>query len=483
MIRAVTGILGFGLCVLTAPAMANLSLVNYNGFEIRQSGNTWTFSHEPPSSTVLRGGTVLPNAAVSSSQRALVVAKTIPVGKGLPVDVVAKIPAANFAKAVVAFGRLATPVGAAVTAVELLNYFKDVGLDDVKNTSNGLTGGGKSEGGGNVSDGYLYRLTRGNYGYRDTKQLACDDAATFYQSLFPGLESRISSRIDSSTGTCWATFDGKNDEYFDIEQKSNPSCQPGWFIKDGVCKRDSFEGGAEKSEEQILDEIALKSGWPTSAAILAQKMLNEGIPIETETPDVSGPASVPGEKTVTKESVNLNPGTNTPAAPGSTNSDPGIKTTTKTETTKADYSGPNVKTSTTTTTVTNITNNITNITTNETSEETKEDDVKQEDPPTDTPLSDIPELYKQKYPDGISGVITLKMEALKATPLFRLPSLLMPSLPNSGSCPSWQIDLGFSSWADMGTHTVQAPCMVWDFGKVVILISALLLARRLIFGG
>lgn len=482
MIRAVTGLMGLGMCLLSAPAMANLSLVNYNGFEIRQSGNTWSFSHEPPSSTVLRGGTVLPNAAVSSSQRALVVAKTIPVGKGLPVDVVAKIPAASFARAVVSYGKVVTPIGAAVTAIELLNYFKDIDLDGLKHTANGFTGNGKSEGGGMVSDGFQYQIFDW-FPWRDTPQLACNDVAES-SSTAQGLPGLYRGVVEN--GVCYLYVGTKksNDVYIPpIRVRANESCPAGWFIKDGECKRDSFEGGPEKSEQQILDDIALKSGWPTSAAILAQKMLNEGIPIETETPEVSGPSSVPGEKTVTKESVSLNPGTNTPSAPGSPNSDPGTKTTTKTETTKADYSGPNVKTSTTTTTVTNITNNITNITTTETTEETKEDDEKQEDPPVDTPLGDIPELYKKKYPEGISGVLNSKIAELKATPLFNLPSLLMPSLPNSGSCPSWQIDLRLAGWADMGSHIVEAPCMVWDFGKVVILISALLLARRLIFGG
>ncbi len=198
---------------------------------------------------------------------------------------------------------------------------------------------------------------------------------------------------------------------------------------------------------------------------------------------VSGPSSVLGEKTTTSDPVSLVKGTNTPAATGATDTDPGTKTTTKTETKNATYSGPNVTTSTTTTTVTNITNNVTNITITETTTETKENDKEQEDPPVDTPLGDIPELYKQKYPDGIAGVLNTKFDELKGTPLFRLPTLLMPSLPSSGSCPSWQLDLNLASWADMGTQTVQAPCWVWDFGKVVVIISALLLARRLIFGG
>lgn len=449
MIRAVHGLIMGGLFLCAGPSIAGLSLTNYNGFEIRQSGNTWTFGHATPQSTALRGGTVLPSAAIDTAQRALVANYKIPVGKGVPVDVVAKIPASAFARLVVGGAKIATPIGALLTAAELASYINGLGISNIKNTPSGLTG----------TETVANELWVGNGRIYGSAKEACGVP-------FAGTFSHVE---DGGGGifSCYAKLpDGRQ------------------FAYTTIAKAGTGEPEEKTVDEQtILDRIAAQSGWPSSAAIAAQRAINLGAPVGTETPTVSGPTSVPGEKSTTTESVKLNPGTNTPAAPGSTNTDPGTKTTTKTKTTNVSYSGNNVTTTTTTTTVTNITNNITNITINETVIEETEDDQDYEDFPTDTPLGDIPELYTKKYPEGISGVLNSKFAELKATPLFNLPSLLMPSLPTSGSCPSWQVDLSFSVWADMGTHTVQAPCMVWDFGKVVIIISALLLARRLIFGG
>lgn len=480
MIRAVYGLMGLGMCLLSAPALANLSLVNYNGFEVRQSGSTWTFSHEPPSSTALRGGTVLPNAAVSSSQRALVVSKTLPVGKGLPVDVVAKIPAANLAKALVGAGRYATPIGAVIGVIEIANYLNHLGIQDVRNTSEGLVGKRLGDGVGDISDGYLYRINTGGIdsGNQISKSSACE--VWIAMATANDGHARESLGVNGSQcrfkGAAWPGGVGVG-----ISQIIS-SCQAGNYYAGGVCS--PSRPLISIDEQEIIDLIAVDSGWPSSAAIAAQKALNMGIPIQTEAPTVTGPSNIPGEKTTSKESVSLSPGTNTEVPPGTPNAQPGTKTTTKTETKKAEYSGSKVTTSTTTNTVTNITNNVTNITTTvENKTEEKEDDKEQEEPPTDTPFKDVPELYKQKYPDGIGGVVNKKMDELKATPLFGLPALLTPSLPSTGSCPSWQIDLSLASWAGYGMHTIQAPCWVWDFGKVVIIISALLLARRLIFGG
>lgn len=108
---------------------------------------------------------------------------------------------------------------------------------------------------------------------------------------------------------------------------------------------------------------------------------------------------------------------------------------------------------------------------------------KQPDPvPGDMPA--VPELYKQKYPDGLKGVITGAVTQLKATPLFGLVVQLIPTnLPNAGQCPSWSLSMNFGRHMNEGTHVVQPPCWVWDVVKAIMIVSALLLARRLIFGG
>ena len=288
----------------------------------------------------------------------------------------------------------------------------------------------------------------------------------------------------ASNGSCVVTHSNRDTWFYNVMRRNNPACPEDATVSDGVCKpAESGPGQGPMTEQQVHDMIAENSGWPTSAAILAQKMLNEGQNIEVGTPEVSGPSSIPGNTTTSTEPVQLNPGTNTPAAPGATNTQPGTKTTVKETKTDVKYSGNSASTNTTTNTTTNITNNITNVTTTETKTETTEDQKEDDSAPSDTPLGDIPELYKLKYPQGISGVLNARFDEMKATPVFSLPSLLMPSLPNSGTCPSWTVDLSLVSWAQMGTHRIEAPCEVWYFGRIVIIISALLLARRLIFGG
>lgn len=101
---------------------------------------------------------------------------------------------------------------------------------------------------------------------------------------------------------------------------------------------------------------------------------------------------------------------------------------------------------------------------------------------TDKPLPDQPKLYEPKYPDGITGLWNSKLQEIKATPLFNLAPSLLPNV-SAGTCPSWKVDLSIDGWTNAGLQDVSPPCWVWDVAKLVIIASALLLARRLIFGG
>lgn len=107
-----------------------------------------------------------------------------------------------------------------------------------------------------------------------------------------------------------------------------------------------------------------------------------------------------------------------------------------------------------------------------------------EAPATDTALPEQPKLYTKKYPDGMTGVWRDQRSAMANSPLFTLPRMLMPSSVGSGgSCPVMNVNLTFSQWANFGTKDVAPPCYVWDWGKAICIVSACLLARRLIFGG
>ncbi len=100
---------------------------------------------------------------------------------------------------------------------------------------------------------------------------------------------------------------------------------------------------------------------------------------------------------------------------------------------------------------------------------------------TDTPLPAVPDLYTQKYPDGLVGVWDSKKQQLTGSSLVGLLSSLMPSV-SGGSCPVINLNLDVGV-VNFGQHDISPPCEVWTFGKWVIIISALLLARSLVFGG
>ncbi len=251
MSRSIYGAVGLGICLFAVPSFANLNLTNYNGFEVRNSGNTWSFSHEPPSSTVLRGGTVLPNAQVSSAQRGLVVSRTLPVGKGLPVNVVAKIPAASLAKTLVGLGRLSTPIGALVGLASLVGYMDALGVFKVKNTENGLVGETPSTD-ATLSDGYgwwAYDISNP----RSTPEAAC-------QLVTGASFDRVYGPYDNGqTMTCYRK-NGTSSEFVTTMRKvAMSSCPAGWFVTAGGCFQ--HQPSTQISEPEILEKIRASDLW------------------------------------------------------------------------------------------------------------------------------------------------------------------------------------------------------------------------------
>lgn len=104
-------------------------------------------------------------------------------------------------------------------------------------------------------------------------------------------------------------------------------------------------------------------------------------------------------------------------------------------------------------------------------------------PPTDTPLPPVPDLYVRKYPNGMEGIYDEYKDRLKNTALVQLAKQLMPDVGDGGACPSWPINLNWDWWIMYGVHDVAPPCWIWAVGKAILILSALLLARALIFGG
>lgn len=275
-----------------------------------------------------------------------------------------------------------------------------------------------------------------------------------------------------------------------IYVSGNSSCPAGHRIQisTGKCFEPGDEGYSKKSQaeyEAAFGRYASDSSlWASSRAPhLAANLATKYDILDDAAPVVSGPESAPISETVTTEKTRVKTGTNQEVSSdydGET--EPATKTTTKTTTAKNAYNGDTMTTTQTTTTTTNITNNITNITTTETKEEEK-DDAPDEDA-TDTPLPDTPELYKKKYPDGLKGVWDKAKSDLDNSKLVGLSHSLAPNIADGGTCPTWELNLNFLPQSQMGVYRFgEEFCFIWPIMRVILLVSALFMARKIIFGG
>jgi hypothetical protein len=308
-------------------------------------------------------------------------------------------------------------------------------------------------------------------------------------------------QVESEFSACPTLTASENAQWRDwIASKNGFSCGPGtctavaktWVSQEGMCvwgattTAPQWDGTVRTQDESYMRRD--KVGEPTIELIpytweqaepdlgnilpeklsavnwkgITEQLLRAGGSIQPSqiTSTVSGPSSQPGERTVTT-------GKNAQGEP---------TTTTKQTTHNYTYNNNNVTHNTTTTTTT--VNNITNQIENETTEETEN---KPDESATDSPLPEVPDLYERKYPDGIKGVWDTKSAAIMQSPLFSLASGMVPTI-GDGGCPQWSlpVDIGI---IDFGVYDISLPCNVWAFVRIVILITALFLVRRLIFGG
>lgn len=468
--------------------------VPYNHVEYKQIGNTysWTPLNGPTpggGGVVFRGDTTISTAEpkISTMQR-------LPFDKrgDVPPSQMAKVTSpftkANFGKALTAAAKIAWPIGVAMQAGDIYDYLKSLGLENVRNAGDGIAASKPSDS-SIRSDGYEYAVS-GRPSYYPSPGQACQaflqnlgSAGDYYQYAPVGLETLpdnrylcVYSMVQKSDGTVISPRIVNN-----IERRAG-SCPAGSYIGPSGCSQ--VPDLQEVDQAGIEDMIAQQSGWPTAAARALQSALQvPGVTIETKMPTVTGPSSVPGTKETTTTGTNLEPGTTNQVPAGTPGAQPGTVTTTTTTTNNATYNNNqvtnNYKTTVTTTVTNNVTNQTTTINESETEKEQQEDET-----PNDTPLGGIPNLYERKYPDGIKGIWNEKSAELKQLPLFTLAERLMPTGISGGVCPTWHVDLSFGhGFGEYGLQDVSPPCWIWDIAKVIIIASALILARALVFGG
>ncbi|MDU9400807.1 hypothetical protein [Pseudomonas sp. zfem003] len=193
---------------------------------------------------------------------------------------------------------------------------------------------------------------------------------------------------------------------------------------------------------------------------------------------LSGPASVAGPRSSTTQSY-LKPDGTQGTRVTSTSTDFGIK-----------Y-GDNyfdVSPTTTTTKTEDGTPVSTEIETDTTPlPETPPDPAKPDESPEpqysfqDTDFPDVEPFYKQQYPDGLKGVWNSKQKEFKDSAFLKFLSGFVPTF--SGVCPSFGLDFNIATWAAFGHLDFMSLCWVFDFIKIIMMVTTVFTCRALIFGG
>lgn len=100
---------------------------------------------------------------------------------------------------------------------------------------------------------------------------------------------------------------------------------------------------------------------------------------------------------------------------------------------------------------------------------------------SDSPFPEVTPFYDQKYPDGLSGVWNQAKVDIDNSSFMLFLDSFIPTF--SGSCPTFGLNFAISNMANFGTLDFQSLCYVFDFVKIILLVTAVFAARQLTFGG
>lgn len=315
-------LVGAALVVLSLSAGAgSLTRTNVGGFEVRGSGNTWTFGDAKPrpgdipwetmtGPTNVDGAWELVDDGAGGPAAKSKARLPIPDGGGrsVPVDVTAKVPKSSAAAAIGRFAmKVSTPLAVGNALYDLA---KELGFS-MKNKPDGSAGALIEK------EGYVdkWRMGSGleNYPSADALCQAWASTAAPYRNY--GI-----SNLHVEPGTA------EDNAYCAYSITAYPQ----WGPQRYQMWRSAHDVALTPVQEQeFVEAIGAQSGWPTSASRALAESLRQGEGVTHLVPSVAGPASVPGAKATRQETVTK------PGPDGSTVS--GVKTTTTNTTYNTTY--------------------------------------------------------------------------------------------------------------------------------------------------
>ncbi|NBD21955.1 hypothetical protein GTZ97_14940 [Aquabacterium fontiphilum] len=291
------------------------------------------------------------------------------------------------------------------------------------------------------------------YGTRDA---ACVAYNSWRSTVGLIVLSGIYARQSNGGWVCTGTFpDGAISWTAAIlEQLPSTRCPFGSANSEGQCPYN-----AQQQPIDLQDAISRLIDAPITAQQLKlalEEILAAGGSLQSTGTSVTGPSSAPGpQRTTTTTSPN---GTQT--------------VTTYNTTYNYTYNNTTIK----------VTASETKTSPDGSTETTTDDSPDPQPSPTaDPPMPDVPSLYQQRYPDGLAGVWNTNKSALMQSPLFSFLGTLVPGF-SDGGCPVWSIPVMYGIH-DFREVDVSLPCWLWSSIRAIMVVSTLLLCRRLIFGG
>ncbi|MEZ3137141.1 hypothetical protein ACBG90_20800 [Stutzerimonas kunmingensis] len=99
----------------------------------------------------------------------------------------------------------------------------------------------------------------------------------------------------------------------------------------------------------------------------------------------------------------------------------------------------------------------------------------------DSEFPAVTPFYEQKYPDGLSGVWNQVSADIGSSAFIGFLKSFVPTF--SGSCPTFGLSFNIASWANYGAISFWNMCWIFDFIKIIFLVTAVFTARALTFGG
>lgn len=107
---------------------------------------------------------------------------------------------------------------------------------------------------------------------------------------------------------------------------------------------------------------------------------------------------------------------------------------------------------------------------------------------TDIALQSAPDsssatsFWTVKYPDGLLGVLNNFIEDIKQTPIFEWLNEFVIDI-GSGSTPAFELCFNTIANIDFGCYTLQADSYIWVAIRSCMILFAVIVSRRIVFGG